>query len=151
MSILSMILVFAVAACETSGPRPVTSTARCAPWSEAKSLLARMQAGRGDFFRELRYDFAAGEVSVNDSDPFATGKEEKTPRVIQRSRTLTPEEKAKTEAALFAICPSEEARKARCAPGGCMRLEVAGTALEHAETVERVMKILADLFPELRR
>lgn len=127
---------------------------RCAPWDGAVSFVVREQAGRGDFFREFAVDFRPPRVIVHDSDPFATGAEEKDPRVIKKEVALEGERFEAVKKALFAICPSEEARKRECAPGGCSRLEVADgrkiVKVDDPETVVAVMKVFAPLFPELR-
>lgn len=126
----------------------------CAPWAGAASLVARTQAGRGDFFRELRYDFRSGVLAVSDSDPFATGQEAKEPRVVEKTRTLVGQERARVEFGVIAVCPGEEALKAACAPGGCSRLEVKNGSglvkIEDGPTVQAVTKVLTPFFPELR-
>jgi len=126
----------------------------CPFWRGARSLKVRANAGRGDFFREFRYDFGTGQVDVDDSDPFATGPETKAPRVIQRSLRLSPADKARSEQALFSSCPSDADAKRSCAPGGCLRLEVQGAggppSLDDCDTARGALKTFEPFFPELR-
>ena len=149
----------------SAGPRPpdaVTSASprykrtSCAPWDrEATLVTASSQAGRADFRRELRYDRTGKTLAVSDADPFAGGTEAKVPRVIERTRPLSPDESARLDAALFAICASEAALKARCAPGGCVQLVVktagAEVTVEDLQVVSKAMEVFAPYFPELRR
>lgn len=143
----------------TTGPSTATATAErgsCALWARGvRRVSTRTQAGRGDFFRELRFDPSAESVEVHDSDPFATGKEEKAPRVLQRTKKLAASEKDALVKGMFAVCPGADAMKRQCAPGGCSRLEVtdssgATTKVEDAETVQAVAALMARHFPELR-
>ncbi len=127
----------------------------CAFWNGARGLEVRTNAGRGDFFREFRYDFGTARVEVHDSDPFATGPETKVPRVIQRSVMLSPADKARTEQALFSACPSEADTKRSCAPGGCLRLAVQGgggpPSLDDCDPARRALEAFEPFFPELRK
>lgn len=134
----------------------LTPSATCPPWEPSpRTVVAFTTGGRGDFFRELRYDFGTGELRVNDSDPFAEGKETEKPRVIEQTKTLEGDDRQKTEKALLAICPDEAAMKAACAPGGCSRLTVTRgdgteTKIEDNDTVVAALAILRPFFPELR-
>lgn len=171
-------LVFlALVACTPSTPDPVVAPATsasapsassggvtassraapCTPWGNPGfGAYAFNVAGRADFKRELRYDDAKGIVTVHDSDPYAnaSGKEEKTPRVIDKSKTLTPDEHRALTVDLFQICPDTAAMAAQCAPGGCAHLEVTSegkkVVVEDAKTVGAVMHRLESYFPELR-
>lgn len=142
----------------TASSSVLPPTGTCAPWEPSpRSVIAFTTGGRGDFFRELRYDFQTGEVRVHDSDPFAdgSGKEAVKPRVIEKKKVLTGDDRDKTEKALLAICPDEAAMKAACAPGGCSRLTVTRgdgteTKIEHNDTVVAALDILRPFFPELR-
>ncbi len=133
-----------------------TQSARCAPWAPSpKTVATRTQAGRGDFFRELHYDFQSGNVRVHDSDPFAGGTEAATPRILDEAKVLTGTTREETEKALLAICADEAALKAACAPGGCSRLTVthadgSTTVVEHVGTVSAAATVLAPFFPALR-
>jgi hypothetical protein len=128
--------------------------ATCPPWGGAVRFTAGTQSGRADFTRSFEYDFTTGDLVVRDSDPFATGSEQSVPRLHLEARRLTQEERAALQSSLSAICPSAEALKRRCAPGGCHRLEVTGpagvTRVEDWETVTAVMKLLKPFFPKLR-
>jgi hypothetical protein len=93
---------------------------------------------------------------VHDSDPFATGKEEKKPRVIDRTLTLPAADREALGRELMALCPTPAELGRACAPGGCSRLEVTtrakGTAkLEDSPIVAKVMARLAAQFPEIRK
>ncbi len=170
-------LVFlALAACTPSTPDPVVAPATsasassapaaaapngraapCTPWGNPGfSAYAFSVSGRADFKRELRFDDAKGIVSVHDSDPYAnaSGKEEKTPRVIDKTKTLTPEEHRALTVDLFQICPDTAAMAEKCAPGGCVHLEVTSegktVTVESVKTVGAVMRRLESYFPELR-
>ncbi len=138
-----------------SPSEPSGATTPCAFWQGAKSLVVRAGAGRGDDFREFRYDFVSGKVEVNDSDAFATGKEAKVPRVTKKSKTISADEKLRVEKGLVVLCPTAEDMKRRCAPGGCAHMEVQGAAgtstLEDSAPVWGVMKLLQPLFPEIRQ
>ena len=133
---------------------PPSTVRACDFWRGAFGLTVRSNAGRGDFFREYRYDFRAGQVAVVDSDPFATGPETKVPRVVQRSRVLAPAERARVEQSLFSSCPSAVDLKRSCAPGGCLRLEVQGgggpPSLDDCDTARQALRTFDSLFPELR-
>jgi hypothetical protein len=127
----------------------------CAPWANAVSLVARSQAGRPDFFRELGYDFKTGAVRVHDSDPFPDGKTPGAPRVIQDAKTLPADTRDRVERALTTTCPTADAMAQRCAPGGCMRLVITHadgktTTVEDHATVQAIMQQLATQFPQLR-
>lgn len=154
----------ASAASSTAAPTPAvaasaaqasSSPSSCALWSGVSKVTARSQAGRGDFFRELRYDFTNGTLEVDDSDPFVNGKEEAKPRVLAKSRKLSLSERAHVENELPTVCPSAQAMAAACAPGGCLRLVVrtksGETKVEDVDTVMAVMKLLAPMFSELRK
>ncbi|HEY3447450.1 MAG TPA: hypothetical protein VGK67_13850 [Myxococcales bacterium] len=133
---------------------PAAGGTRCVPWEGASSLVVREQGGRGDFFREFYFDFGTGEVRLHDSDPFASGQEEKVPRVLKQEKTVEGAQREALVKSLLSICPSEEARKRECAPGGCSRLEVGGGSriarVDDPETVTAVMKVFSPLFPGLR-
>ncbi|MGC4114086.1 MAG: hypothetical protein QM765_05390 [Myxococcales bacterium] len=164
--LLVMILVSASAGCARRDPAAVGDGAvlevapkprpaeACPLWAGAENLVAREQAGRGDFFREFYFDFARGVVRLHDSDPFAAGPEAKVPRVLKEEKGLEGAQLESLASAVRQVCPSEEAMKRRCAPGGCVRLEVSGnfkiTRVEDPETVTRILKLFAPLFPELR-
>ncbi len=141
----------------TSSSRVLEPTASCPPWEPSpRTLVARTNAGRGDFFREFHYEFASGVIRVHDSDPFAHGKEAKEPRVTKQEMTLEPSAKEELAAALVLICPDAAAMRRSCAPGGCARLivtrgDATETKVEHGETVGRVMKLLEPHFPSLRK
>ncbi|MBL8611058.1 MAG: hypothetical protein JNL38_27190 [Myxococcales bacterium] len=143
----------------TTGSATPTATAdrsSCALWAKGvRRVTTRAQAGRGDFFRELRFDLAAESVEVHDSDPFATGKEEKAPRVLQKTKKLAAAEKDALVKGTSAVCPGADAMKRQCAPGGCSRLEVtdasgATTKVEDPATVQAIADLMAKHFPELR-
>ena len=171
-------VLLVLSACEPSTPDPVvpvptgalatppaapaasstvaSRTAPCAPWGNVGFVaVASTVAGRADFERKITYDDAKGIVSMHDSDPFANGKEEKTPRVIEKSKTLTPEEHRAVTVDLIQICPNDAAMKVQCAPGGCARLEVTSegkkVVVEDHVTVGAVMKRLETFFPEVRK
>ena len=141
-------------------PLPTASAAAgvvssCPFWNGVTSLEASTMAGRGDFFAEYKYDFATGMVEVNDSDPFANGKEAKTPRVTKTSKQLKGDDKARLEKALTGSCPKGDELKRACAPGGCSRLRVKTAAgeskIEDVPTVHNALSLLRKLFPELRQ
>jgi hypothetical protein len=123
----------------------------CAPWNGASKLEAHSVAGRADFFREFKVEIASGTLEVHDSDPFASGAEQKVPRVIRKTVTLTPADRASLLADLSKICPDGKALASKCAPGGCLRLVVDATTIEDMNTVRSVMKLLETHFPELRQ
>jgi len=137
--------------------QPVVLPGNCAPWNEPTQLTVSSQAGRADFIRTFQYDFATGVLTVDDSDPFASadGVEAKEPRIIKKTKTLKGDEKGSFERGLRSICPSAQALAARCAPGGCARLEVVGKAgkseVQDAATVKAVMGQFLPFFPDLRR
>jgi hypothetical protein len=128
--------------------------AACAPWEGAVRFTVGTQGGRADFTRTFEYDFTTGDLMVRDSDPFAAGSEQPSPRLHSETRRLTQGERLALRSGLRAICPSAEALKRRCAPGGCHRLEVAGpdgvTRVEDWATVTATMKLLKPFFPQLR-
>lgn len=134
---------------------PLAATTPCAFWKGAKSLVVHAGSGRGDDFREFRYDFVSGKVEVNDSDAFATGKEAEVPRVTKKSKILSADEKVRVEKGMVALCPTAEDMKRRCAPGGCAYLEVQGSVgtstVEDSDAVWGVMKLLQPLFTEIRQ
>jgi hypothetical protein len=115
-------------------------------------VVARNQGGHADLYRELRYDRARRTVTLKDSEP--PGKDGKM-RIVNRTHSLTAEDATRVDRDLFAVCPDAAALGARCAPGGCARLQVraAGkdTVVEDAATVQNVMAPLTALFPELRK
>jgi hypothetical protein len=116
--------------------------------------VARSSGGRGDFSREVRFDDAAGTVSVDDSDIFVDGKEVSAPRITRATKPLSPAAHAALVRNLVAICPDEAAFKLECAPGGCSDLAVTfsgGQAHMHDYvTVSRVLGLIEPFFPELR-
>ncbi len=126
-------------------------------WTAGAALIeAGTVAGRADFRRLLRYTRASGSLELQDSDPFASGTESKTARVLNLSRVLSPEERQRVEAVLDRVQPDAAALERRCAPGGCVWLERVGAdgtrqRLEHLESAQPVLRELSALFPEARQ
>lgn len=159
---------FVLAACHrapeaTSAPfgAPASSASpvrACEPWrSRGFSLTARSQSSHALQFRQFVYDDATGKLEVHDSDLFASGKEEKTPRVIQKSITLSADDHEATTAELLKLCPDAAAMVAPAAPGGGTTVEVRPRGSEgSAATIRsvtigaKVMERFTPFFPELR-
>lgn len=117
-------------------------------------MVASSVAGRADFFRQFRYEFASASLSVEDSDPFASGSEARVPRVTRKTLSLAPGQKKKIEEGLRALCPSEADLKQRCAPGGCVGLEILGPStliVQHHATALAAQWLFEPLFPEIRQ
>lgn len=131
-----------------AGPTPSASG-----WTAgAESVEVGAQGGIGDLFRHIRYSRSAGTLSVEDSDPFAAGREQHPARVVRRSIVLGRTERASVEATLARVQPDGAALARRCAPGGCTWLSRdGGDRLEDHATVSVVMSELSRFFPELRQ
>jgi hypothetical protein len=148
-----------VAAAGCHGGSPATSSAQnaCAPWGgRGFSLKTHEVGGRADFFTDYAYDDSNGVLAVHDSDPFASGQEEKQARITDKSITLSQADRDALAVDLLAICPDDRALDAQCAPGGCAHMDVSAKgesprAIEDAKTVSRVTDRLARFFPELRK
>ena len=65
------------------------------------------QGGHAQSFRKLRYTVATGELRVHDSDLYASGKEGPA-RVIQRTITLSGDDRARVESAIAAVWARSE-------------------------------------------
>ena len=117
--------------------------------SDTVDVSAR--GGIGDLYRHIRYSRATGTLSVEDSDPFAGEGEQHPARVLRRSRILGLEDRKRVEAILGQVQPDGAARARRCAPGGCLSLELdGGDRLEDDATVRPLLGELSRYFPELR-
>ncbi len=135
---------------------PATARSACAPWGgRGFSLTARSQSSHALQFRQFVYDDTSGKLTVSDSDLFASGKEEKTPRVIERTLTLSPKDHEAVTADLLAICPDAKSMIIESAPGGGTTVEIRPRAGD-AATVRsvasggKVMDRFTPFFPELR-
>lgn len=145
-------------ACEpasrSAGRASPASPAASSPtgWTaDAERLEVGARGGVGDFFRIIRYSRSAGTLSVDDSDPFAGGREQRPARVVRRSIAVGDRERNAVEAILALVRPDGAALARRCAPGGCLWLALdGGERLEDDATVRPVLLDLSHFFPELR-
>jgi hypothetical protein len=117
--------------------------------SDTVDVSAR--GGIGDLHRHIRYSRATGTLSVEDSDPFAGAAEQHPARVLRLSRNLGLADRERVEALLERVQPDGAARAQRCAPGGCLWVELeGGDRLEDDATVRPLLQELSRYFPELR-
>lgn len=128
----------------------------CAPWGgRGFALTVRSQSSHALQFRQFVYDDASGKLAVSDSDLFASGKEERTPRVIEKALTLSPAEREAVAAELLGICPDAKSMVAQEAPGGGTTVEIrprSGAAATVRDVVKggKIMDRFTPFFPELR-
>jgi hypothetical protein len=155
------------AATATMPPEPPKTAGPCDFWGgRGFKLEVSGQGGHGAQFRKFVYDDKARTLAVHDSDLFFDGKNEaKTPRVIQKTKTLSQLDANALADELMSICPSAAERAAQCAPGGCATLELttaAGAkahaglvakngALADSALVDKAMRRLSMVFPEVRQ
>jgi hypothetical protein len=158
LAVMLIAAALAPACSRTEAPPTAASAPPCALWGgRGFTLTARDQGGHGLQFRELSFDDGRGTLSVHDSDLFAAdGNESKTPRVIEKSVTLSAADHEAVAKQLVAICPDAKAMAMQCAPGGCSSAEItprSGTKvrLEDHITVGSLMGRLEPFFPELRQ
>lgn len=134
-----------------AGPRP---PGQCRFWRGALSVIVTAVGARADLMREYRYDLATGALALSDSDPFAEGQQSEKPRIMQRSLTLAPADKARVDQSLRSVCPTTAELSRTCLPGGCLRLEVQGgggpPSVESDPYVRRALELFDTMFPEVR-
>lgn len=155
----------AVSAAETRVDAPSSGAqASCAAWGgRGFSLVVRAQSSHALFFREFAYDDRDGTLRVHDSDLFASpdGHESREPRVIQRTITLSAEDRARLAEELVALCPNERELASVEAPGGGTVLRITTAAgvqstVRYAagapgDVARRTHARFVQYFPELRR
>ena len=139
------------------GPDAPSQAPQGSGWTAGAAVVeVGSVAGRADFRRLLRYTRANSRLEIEDSDPFATGQESPTPRVLKLGRTLSSEESRRVEEILANVRPDGDALARRCAPGGCLWLERIfadgdRARLEDFKTVQGVLADLTGFFPEARK
>lgn len=134
-----------------SGSQSPSGPAATGWTKDADTVVVGAQAGVGDFFRKIKYLRPSATLSVEDSDPFAGGREQHPARVIRRSRALGVEERRRVEEILGRVQPDAAALARRCAPGGCLWIERDdGERLEDGALVRPALTELSRFFPELR-
>jgi hypothetical protein len=137
-------------------PAPASATAAasgaaCWPW-EGRGFALKVDAFAmtPQNVMVLSYDDASGAARVRASGTFVKDRQ-----AVDRTLELAEAEREAVAQGLLAICPDDKARAARCAPGGCSRVEVtprggATRSVENDAVVNRIIDRLTSLFPELR-
>jgi hypothetical protein len=119
----------------------------CAMWGgRGYKLKYHYQGGDVRWHRTFEYDDASGSLKVDDGD---------TKLVVTRhALTLTPQQRDELSQALSNVCPTSDDLAVRCAPGGCVRVEVTtsdgkSTLVESWAGSETIANRLKKYFPQL--
>jgi hypothetical protein len=109
------------------------------------------RGGHAALHRIIRYSRVSGTLTVDDSDPFASGQEKRTPRITRKSIRLDARDREAVERILASVLPDSAALDRRCFPGGCRWIELDGDdRLEDNDIAGRALAELSRFFPELR-